>query len=445
MVLTTGAYRLLLPLALVAAGCRSAGEREDTERPPNLVVLFADDMGWADLGCQGAEGFATPRLDRMAAEGMRFTSFYVGGPVCTPSRAALLTGCYPKRVGLAHRVLFPYSDTGLHPDEATIAEVLRDAGYATACIGKWHLGHHAEFLPRRQGFDRWFGVPYSNDMDRHVYAKRDFTAPPLALYDDDEVIEESPDQALLTRRYTEEAVRFIAENASRPFFLYLPHTMPHKPLHASADFRGKSELGLYGDVIEELDWSVGAILDALEEHGIDDRTLVLFTSDNGPWRAESSGPLRGRKNTTWEGGMRVPCVVRWPGMVPAGAVCDEVVTALDLLPTAAALAGVAPPEVDGHDVRPLLLGEPNAASPTEAFFYYKDDKLEAVRSGRWKLRTGSSQLYDLEADLGETTDVATAHPDVVARLAALAETARADLGDATTGQPGANVRPVGRR
>ena len=455
--------------AATAALARTGLAAESTRRP-NFIVIFTDDQGYGDVGCYGAEGYATPNLDRMAAEGMRFTDFYVAGPVCTPSRSALMTGCYPKRLGLAHRVLFPYSDTGLNPNEVTVAEVLKEAGYATGCIGKWHLGHHPEFMPTRQGFDFFFGVPYSNDMHAHYYAAQDFQAPPLPLYRGEEVIESGPDQSLLTRRYTEEAVSFIAQHKDEPFFLYLPHTMPHLPIAASAAFEGSTEHGLYGDVIAEIDWSVGRILEALEEQGIDDNTLVVFTSDNGPviwdgdrrgYKSGSAGPLRGMKNTTWEGGMREPCLMRWPGHVPAGSVCRELATAMDLLPTFAALAGTRPPQdriIDGKDILPLMTGAPGASTPHEVFYYYRDDRLQAVRSGNWKLHvyrpewdekkytgTRAPLLYDLGADIGETTDVAAENPDVVARLQQLAARARRDLGDAVTGDAGENVREVGQR
>ena len=459
--LRTGAG-LLAGMALSAHATASPNTKPSK---PNFVVIFTDDQGYGDVGCYGAEDFETPHLDRMAAEGMRFTDFYVAAPVCTPSRAALMTGCYPKRLGLAHRVLFPYSDTGLHPNEETIAEVLKAQGYATACFGKWHLGHHPKFLPTRQGFDHFFGTPYSNDMNSSHYRKQDFTAPPLPLMRQEETIEEDPDQRYLTRRYTEEAVQFIEEHTEAPFFLYVPHNMPHWPLAASENFKDATKHGIYGDVIAEIDWSVGQILDTLRRLGLDERTMVIFTSDNGPkirssrratYRSGSAGPLRGQKNTTWEGGMREPCIAWWPGQIPADAVCEELVTAMDLAPTMAGLAGSAMPDgriIDGKDVWPILRDEAGAASPHEVFYYYRDDRLQALRSGRWKLHVHRPEwkgkphaplLYDLKADIGETNDVAEKHPEVVARLETLAERARQDLGDAVTGQPGQNVRPIGK-
>lgn len=442
-----------LAFLLVIAACNSPERVRDattTEQRPNFVVVLADDMGWADLTPQGAQGFATPRLDAMATDGTRFTDFYSVGPVCTPTRAALLTGCYPKRLGLGKRVLFPFSETGLNPDEETLAEILAAAGYRTACIGKWHLGHHEEFMPLAQGFQRFFGVPYSNDMDRHYYASREFQAPPLPLYDQSRVIEESPDQALLTRRFTDEAIRFIESAGDAPFFLYVAHVMPHQPIAASANFVGGSELGLYGDVIQELDHSVGRILDALETNGVADQTCVLFTSDNGPWRQDSSGILRGKKNTTFEGGVRVPCVVRWPGVVEEARVSAAPWSVMDLLPTFALHAGAELPDaaIDG-----MAIDFPSLENaPPRTFGFWRDDRLQAVRHGKWKLHTyrpewkeerSAPLLFDLSVDPGETRDVAGEHPEVVGTLQAEAQHLAEQLGDAVTGLSGTDVRSIG--
>ncbi|OPZ10709.1 MAG: Arylsulfatase precursor [candidate division BRC1 bacterium ADurb.BinA364] len=385
---------------------------------------------------------------------MRFTDFYSTSGVCTPSRSSLMTGCYPRRVNMhvdsnEKHVFFPIEAKGLHPDETTLAELLKARGYATMCIGKWHLGDQPEALPTRHGFDAYYGLPYSNDMGGTGGSDR---RPPLPLLRGETVVEAPANQATLTRRYTLEAVRFIEANKDKPFFLYLPHTMVHEPLHSSALFSGASANGDLGDALEEMDWSTGEILRALAAQGIDGRTLVLFTSDNGapnkPGR--SNAPLSGFKGSTMEGGMRVPCVARWPGKIPAGAECDEIASTLDILPTFAALAGadISSPErpIDGLDIRPLLLGEPGARSPREAFFYYQVKALSAVRSGQWKLRLGGektpAKLYDLSVDVGETQDVAASHPDIVRRLEEYAARARADLGDGDT--PGKGQRPAAR-
>ena len=434
--------------------------------PPNIVIIFTDDQGYGDVGCFGAEGYETPHLDKMAEEGMRFTDFYVAAPVCTPSRAALLTGCYPKRVGLAHRVLFPFSEHGLNPDEVTIAEMLKEEGYATACIGKWHLGHTPNLLPNAQGFDYYFGFPYSTDMDLANYKSRGFQAPPIPLYRNSAVVEESPDQHYLTKRYTEEAVDFIKGHQNVPFFLYLPHAMPHVPIYASEDFEGKTEHGLYGDVISEIDWSVGEVLKTLKDCGIDENTLVIFTSDNGAqlwtWRGMDyqtgkNEPLRGMKNTTWDGGQRVPCIMRWPAGIPAGKECSEMTLSMDIMPTIAALTYAQMPLdriIDGKDIGSLLRGEAGAKTPHEAFYFYRDDRLQAVRSGDWKLHVfrpddkkfpeKAPLLYNLRDDIGETTNIYDQHPEIVAKLMALADKAREDMGDAVTGAEGKNVRPVGQ-
>lgn len=454
---TTNTWPLIagwLAILLMSNACPAA------ETPPNIVLIFCDDLGYGDIGCFGSAKHRTPNIDRMAAEGMRLTSFNVTCGVCTPSRSSLMTGCYPRRVGMHQNeegkwVLFPGNSRGLDPNEITIAEILKARGYATAIVGKWHLGDQPEFLPTRQGFDSYFGIPFSNDMGKWKPVRG---YPPLPLVRDEEVIETEPDQGLLTPRYTEEAVRFIRANRDAPFFLYFPHTFPHAPLNASPRFRGKSANGLYGDAVEEIDWSTGEILDALQELGIDDRTLVIFTSDNGAAKpfGGSNLPLSGFKASTWEGGMRVPCVMRWPGRIPAGKECSELVTSMDLLPTLAGLSGGKIPTdrvIDGKDVWPLISGQPGAKSPHEAFFYYFVGQLAAVRSGKWKLhiarRLGREkvaakiplELYDLENDVAEQHNVAKQHPEIVKRLLALADKCRDDLGDGK--RAGQNTRPPG--
>ena len=447
---------VLLPVATLAA---TAAE----DRPPNFIVIFVDDMGYGDLGCFGSKVHRTPRLDQMASEGMMLTDFYSTCSVCTPSRASLLTGCYPRRVNMHVNednlcVLFPGAKKGLHPDEVTVAEIVKQQNYSTMCIGKWHLGDHPDFLPTKQGFDRYFGIPYSNDMGSAV---RNRNYPELPLLRETNVIEAPVEQSTITRRYTEEAVRFIAENKDRPFLLYLPHTAVHLPLFPGDSFRGKSKDGPYGDWVEEVDWSTGEILDALKSHGIDEKTLVVFTTDNGSARekAGSNLPLRGRKGRTDEGGMRVPCIARWPSKIPAGRKCGEVTATIDLLPTIAQLAGADLPGgriIDGRDIWPLLSGNLGAKSPHDAFLYYQMDQLQAVRSGDWKLFIPMDQkkrnwgkpegrsemkLFNLAVDIHEDDNVAADQPDVVARLLALAEGAREDLGDVD--RPGKNQRPAG--
>lgn len=443
-------YLLLLMGWLLSLDSSAAAER------PNVILIFTDDQGYNDLGCFGSPNIQTPNIDRMATEGMRFTSFYSAASVCTPSRAALLTGCYPERVGNLS-VLFPFSDRGLHPDETTIAEMLREYGYATACIGKWHLGHHPLFLPTNHGFDRYLGVPYSNDMgvdglipmSEQIVFREGRTAEDLLsgrlkrppLMRDREIIEWPTDQTQLTKRYTAEAIRFIVDHAEQPFFLYLPHTMPHIPLYASDDFRGKSEAGLYGDTLEEIDWSVGEILKKLQELRIDENTIIIYTSDNGPWNLKgnatskirgnqnrsvggSAYPLRGHKFSNWEGGMRVPCVMRWPGQIPAGKTCDETAGTIDLFPTIAALMGAdtsTERPIDGKSMLPLIEGSPGAVTSHDAYFY----RTAGVRSGKWKWING--KLFDLKADVSETTDVAAEYPDVVQALKARLEVHRAEM------------------
>jgi arylsulfatase A-like enzyme len=440
---------------------------------PNLIVIFADDLGYGDLGCYGHPTIRTPNLDRMAAEGMKFTSFYSAACVCTPSRAALLTGRLPIRSGMCsdtRRVLFPDSLGGLPASEITLAEALKAQGYATACVGKWHLGHRPEFLPTRHGFDSYFGIPYSNDMDRRGTSpkgkaafrdpKADYWNVPL-LRNEDEV-QRPADQSTLTKRYTEEAVKFIRASKERPFFLYLPHTMPHVPLFASKDFAGKSPRGLFGDVVEELDWSVGQVLSALREEKLDQKTLVVFTSDNGPWltygqQGGSAGILREGKGSTWEGGMRVPGIAWWPGTVPAGVTTQELASTLDLFPTAVRLAGGELPAdrpLDGFDIAPVLTGK--GPSPRDTMFYYRGTKLYAVRHGPWKAhlitRSGYGpdmaaehevpQLYHLGRDPGEKIDVSKDHPDVLTAIRQIVEKHRQGL---TPGEPQLDRRLPGAK
>ena len=440
---------LLLVFFLGLQGAKAAS-------PPNIILVFMDDLGYADIGPFGATRQKTPHLDKMAAEGMRLTDFYSTCSVCTPSRSSLMTGCYPRRVNMHVDeknlcVLFPAARKGLSPDEVTIAELLKQQGYATACLGKWHLGDHPDFLPTSQGFDYYFGIPYSNDMNRKEV--------PLPLVRNETVIEVPVKQETITRRYTQEAVRFITNNKKRPFFLYLPHTAVHLPLFPGKSFHGKSQNGRYGDWIEEVDASMGTIFKTLKSEGLDNNTLVLFTSDNGSRQKGSNDPLRGKKGRTDEGGMRVPCVVRWPGKIPAGSSSGEITATIDLLPTFAKLAGTNPPTdrtIDGKDIWPILSGQPQARSPHEAFYYYQMDQLQAVRSGPWKLFVAMEakkrnwgkpepaqplKLFNLATDIHEDTNLATAKPDVVKRLLALAEKARQDLGD--TGRPGTGQRKAG--
>ncbi len=454
---------------------------------PNFIIIFADDQGYGDLGCFGSPEIETPHIDRMAAEGIRLTSFYAA-PFCGPSRASLMTGCYPARASLAFNH-GPGARTGIHPNEITLAEILKGQGYSTMHIGKWHLGDHPKFLPTRHGFDKFYGLPYSNDMwpyhprmpitenevPRMVAARKraaytgfagqgsyypkghGFTKP-LPLIRNDEVLETNPDQTKLTTSYTEEALRFITENRDRPFFLYLAHAMPHVPLFVSEKFKGKSRRGLYGDVIQEIDWSTGQILQKLRELKIDQKTLVVYTSDNGPWLqygidGGSAGPLREGKGTLFEGGIRVPAIMWWPGHIPAGRRTSEVAGVLDLLPTFARLAGTKPPEdrvIDGRDIWPLLSGEKGVKSPHEYFYYYGGSgrghraNLRAVRSGGWKLFVASdrdgkfrgTELYDLYGDLSETRNRIEEHPELAARLVRAAQ----EFND----QLLKNIRPLGR-
>jgi arylsulfatase A-like enzyme len=464
----------------------------DSEPKPNVVLIFTDDQGYGDLGCYGATDIKTPNVDRLATEGTRFTSFYVAQPVCTASRTALLTGCYPNRLGMAG-ALNHTSTVGIHPREKLLSDLAKSQGYATAVYGKWHLGQQPPFLPTRRGFDEFFGLPYSNDNGPlHPVVKG---IPPLPLYEGESIVSTDPDQSQFTRMLTDRAVSFIERNQDRPFFLYVPHIMPHVPIFASEKFRGTSQRGLYGDVIQELDSSVGEIMAALRRHGLDERTLVIYATDNGPFlsygeHAGSAGRLREGKLTTFEGGVRVPFITRWPGHVPSDRVCDELFASMDLFASLARLMGAQLPQakIDGLDLRPLLLGEADAKG-RDVFWYYSGDELHAVRQGDWKLhlpheyltvaaepgRGGKPSnygklepksielsgirgiatrhgyrfepiglsLYNLKTDPGETTNGADKHPEIVAQLQAIAAAARTDLGDSLTKVVGANVRPSG--
>lgn len=454
-----------LPLAAPAA-----------DRLPNVVIIFTDDQGYEDIGPFGAEGFETPHLDKMAAEGRIFTNWHASQPVCSASRAGLLTGCYSNRIGI-HGALGPGNSTGLNPEETTLAEIFKQKDYATAAFGKWHLGDHENFLPTNHGFDEYFGIPYSNDMwPSHPTATH---FPPLPLFDGTERIGfvEEEEQRMMTTWLTARSVDFINRNRERPFFLYVPHPQPHVPLYVSERFEGTTERGLYGDVIAEIDWSVGEILNAIDTNGLGENTLVIFTSDNGPWlsyggHGGSAGPLREGKGTIWEGGTREPTVMRWPGKIPAGTETGTYAMNIDLLPTLAKLIGADLPErtIDGLDIWPIIAGEEGAENPHDSYWhYYKKNELQAVTDGEWKLvlphgyrtlagaegrndglpvpyeqdRTGT-ELYHIYADVTESENVADENPEIVERLLGEAEKARAELGDSLTKRKGSGNRPPGR-
>ena len=471
----------LILLVLLSFGCKP-----EKQRPPNIVIIFIDDMGYADVGCFGATDYQTPNIDQLAREGMMFTNFYASQAVCSASRASLLTGCYAERVGISG-ALMPWSNVGLNSDETTIAEMLKEENYATAIFGKWHLGHQEQFLPLQHGFDEYTGLPYSNDMWPVDYdgtpingsGKRKSNYPPLPLFNGNEIIDtiaNLDDQARLTALYTHKAVQFIRHHKNEAFFLYMPHSMVHVPIAVSDKFKGKSGKGLFADVMMEVDGSVGKIIKTLKENNLDENTLVIFTSDNGPWlnygnHAGSAYPLREGKGTMWEGGPRVSTIMKWPGKIKAGSKCDRIASTIDILPTLSEITGAPLPtkKIDGVSILPLLEGEKDA-NPRNVFYYYYGKRLIAVRKNKWKLvfpHTGRSyrnmkpgqdgypgptgtftvkepELYDLEKDIGETTDLGMQYPDVVEELKRIGDSARNDLGDKLRNIKGKGVRKPGR-
>jgi arylsulfatase A-like enzyme len=476
---------LFIPLSIIALLSTVFPKAKD--KSPNIVLIFMDDLGYGDLSAYGAMTYRTPNLDKMATEGLRFTNFLSAQAVCSASRSALLTGCYPNRIGFAG-ALFPNAKIGIHDDETTLAQLLKQKNYATAVYGKWHLGDNKPFLPLQKGFDEYFGIPYSNDMWPVWFDGKPATPeqankyrfPPLPLMEGNEKVEEVKtleDQGLLTKRYTERAVGFIKKNKDKPFFLYVPHSMPHVPINASPAFKGKSQQGLYGDVMMEIDWSVGEILKALKDNGLDKNTLVIFTSDNGPWlnfgnHAGSTGGLREGKGVSFEGGVRVPCLMRWKGSVPEGLVCNQLASTIDLLPTIASICGLKLPKnrIDGVNLLPILRGDMTQQPRKYFYYYYRQNDLQAVRRDHWKLvlpHKGRSYvgqlpgndgfpgpspedfpfpqgLYDLRRDPAEAYDVQEKYPEILAELLKVAEAAREDLGDDITHREGKNRRKSGR-
>ena len=470
----------LIGVLFVFTGCQNPSNKRTslkTDTPPNIIIILTDDQGYQDLGCYGAKKFATPALDKMASEGVRFTSFYAPQPVCTASRAGLLTGCYPNRIGV-NGAFFPGDGQGIHQQETTIAEMLKKIDYKTAIYGKWHLGDGAKSMPNNHGFDDYYGIPYSNDMwPFHPWQGTKFDFPPLPLMKNKKLFDTLTDQSNLTRDITEKSVQFIKKNKNRPFFLYLAHPQPHVPLFVSDVFRGKSKLGLYGDVIMELDWSVGQILKALKENGVDDNTLVIYTSDNGPWlsygtHAGSAYPLREGKGTSLEGGQREPFIARFPGRIPKNTIIDTPIMGIDILPTIASITGAPLPnlKIDGKDVWPVFTGKTKKGPQEAYYFYHKYNELHGVRYGDWKLyfphsyrslngRKGGTggipvpygevkfkeiELYNLKDDISETTNVAKDYPKVVAEILKLSDGIRTELGDMLHDKEfGLGSRPLG--
>ena len=475
-------------ISYILFSCQANNGDIKNDKLPNVVIIFTDDQGYGDVGVYGARGYTTPNLDKMASEGMRFTDFYSAQAVCSASRAGLLTGCYPNRIGVSGAFM-PWAKVGINQDEVTIAELLKQKNYATGIFGKWHLGHHKQFLPLQHGFDEYFGIPYSNDMWPVNYdgkpvsdsaaAPNKFRHPPLPLIEGNEKIKEIHDldgQNQLTTWYTQRAVQFIENHKDQPFFLYVPHSMPHVPLGVSEKFAGKSEQGMYGDVMMEIDWSVGEILKALKIHELEKNTIVIFTTDNGPWlnfgnHAGSTGGLREGKGTSFEGGQKVPCIIKWPGIVPEGVICNNMASTIDILPTLAEITSTQLPDhkIDGVSILSLLKGDPDANPRDNLLYYYRRNSLEAVRIGDWKMvfphehrsyedvlpgndgwpgpyKQGRAELalYDLRRDPGERYNVLEQYPEMAENLQKFAEDARKDLGDDLTDSEGINRRPIGR-
>jgi arylsulfatase len=429
------------------------------QEKPNIVIIFCDDMGYGDLGCYGAQGWKTPKIDSIAQNGVKFTDFYVAQPVCSASRTALLTGCYPNRLGISG-ALSQRSKNGIHQDETTLAEICKSQGYATAMYGKWHLGYQKKFLPVHHGFDDYFGFPYSNDMWPSGPVRFVKSYPLLPLIEDDDIVARVRDQTWMTTWITERSVEFIKQSKQKPFFLYLAHPQPHVPLYTSPTHTGSSRQGKYGDVMHEIDWSTGEVLEALKKAGVIDNTLVIFTSDNGPWmvygnHAGGVGPLRGCKGNCWDGGVRVPCVMQWPARLKPGSVVKTPMMTIDVLPTIANLIGAPLPQkkIDGKDAWKVIAGEQDQPVQEAYYFFYRRNSLEAMRMGRWKLqfphqwrdsKTSPAndghagkyvtqecglELYDLESDLGESKDVSSVYPEIVKKMQALADLKREELGD----------------
>ncbi len=480
-------YLGIILLVVLLAGCNQTNHQNQKTGKPNVVIVFIDDEGYGDVGCYGATGFETPNLDRIASKGMRFTNFYSAQPVCSASRAGLLTGCYPNRIGFSG-ALFPNDTIGINPNELTIAEMFKEQGYATACFGKWHLGWQKEFLPLQNGFDEYTGLPYSNDMwpnDNVTGARLPESEargkfPVLPLIEGNEVVDtikSLKDQDKLTTLYTEKAVDFINRNANNPFFLYIPHTMGHIPLGVSDKFRGKSAQGLYGDVMMEIDWSVGEISKALEKNNLTDNTILIFTTDNGPWlnygnHAGSSGGLREGKTTSWEGGQRVPFIIRWPGKTPEGTICSKLACAIDLLPTLASVINgkLSDNKIDGVDITSLWKGEFKSEPRETILYYYGKNNLNAVRKGNWKLvlphtwhsyntmpgndgYAGSriemtiekAELYNMMRDPGEQYNVIEYYPEKAEELMEIVIKSREELGDLNVGiESGSENRQIGK-